>query len=249
MVLLGNKTNERGFSKKNNFSLEESEQLSQEKVVEFVAEQIKKFGCGYIVGCTLHRNKEQTSSEFAELVHHHLPVATPSLHSYSSYFFFISEESHAPFLSIQDFHSILEDDLGESVHLFKSTRLDCKTNWHSTLVHELDLFFKMLHEDEAKFYSSKRMISKHIENSIHSLLRSDYSWYIESFKHIDLTLIETIKCLIEQNLNVVECSRKMYLHRNTVMYRLNRFQELSGFDLKSTQDRLLCYHICNLLMP
>lgn len=215
----------------------------------FIAEQMKNYRHGYVLGCTLPYDSEHTTIEFCELIRHHLPVTTSSYRHHNFYVFFISDETFEPLHSIHDFHSILEDDLGETLHLFKSTRLEHKNNWSTTLTAEMDLFFKMLREEEMKFLSTKHVISKHIEHHIFSLLTNDYSWYIDSFKHIDISLIQTIKCLIEENLNIVECSRQMYLHRNTVMYRINRFQELSGFDLKNTQDRLVCYHICNILVP
>lgn len=41
--------------------------------------------------------------------------------------------------------------------------------------------------------------------------------------------------------NVSKAAAELYLHRNTLQYRLDRFLEISGLNLKSMDDLLLCY--------
>lgn len=36
--------------------------------------------------------------------------------------------------------------------------------------------------------------------------------------------------LAECNMNVTECARKLYMHRNTVVYHINRVRSLTGLD-------------------
>ena len=44
--------------------------------------------------------------------------------------------------------------------------------------------------------------------------------------------IETINKFFENNLNVSETSRKLYVHRNTLVYRLEKIKKLTGLDLR-----------------
>ncbi|POQ98987.1 hypothetical protein AU468_11395 [Alkalispirochaeta sphaeroplastigenens] len=50
----------------------------------------------------------------------------------------------------------------------------------------------------------------------------------------------TFQALLAANMNIKEAAARLDVHRNTVMHRLERFQEHSGFDpLRSPQDRRL----------
>ena len=52
---------------------------------------------------------------------------------------------------------------------------------------------------------------------------------IESLDHETLT---TIQAFFENNLNVSETSRKLFVHRNTLVYRLEKIRKLTGLDLR-----------------
>ena len=49
---------------------------------------------------------------------------------------------------------------------------------------------------------------------------------------LDEDTIETINKFFENNLNVSETSRKLYVHRNTLVYRLEKIKKLTGLDLR-----------------
>ena len=42
----------------------------------------------------------------------------------------------------------------------------------------------------------------------------------------------TINKFFENNLNVSETSRKLFVHRNTLVYRLEKIKKLTGLDLR-----------------
>lgn len=54
----------------------------------------------------------------------------------------------------------------------------------------------------------------------------------ESIDTLDEETISTINKFFENNLNVSEASRKLYVHRNTLVYRLDKIQKLTGLDLR-----------------
>lgn len=43
-------------------------------------------------------------------------------------------------------------------------------------------------------------------------------------------LLNTVKAYLQNNLNVSEASRVLYIHRNTLMYRLEKFSKMTGLD-------------------
>ena len=59
----------------------------------------------------------------------------------------------------------------------------------------------------------------------------------EVFKHgsletLDKETLQTIQIFFENNLNVSETSRQLFVHRNTLVYRLEKIKKLTGLDLR-----------------
>ncbi|NLM49777.1 MAG: PucR family transcriptional regulator [Clostridiaceae bacterium] len=54
----------------------------------------------------------------------------------------------------------------------------------------------------------------------------------ESLDSLDQETIYTIQKFFENNLNVSETSRQLYVHRNTLVYRLDKVQKQTGLDLR-----------------
>ncbi len=53
-----------------------------------------------------------------------------------------------------------------------------------------------------------------------------------SFESLDRETLNTIQVFFENNLNVSETSRKLFVHRNTLVYRLEKIRKLTGLDLR-----------------
>ena len=53
-----------------------------------------------------------------------------------------------------------------------------------------------------------------------------------SLESLDRETLMTIQCFFENNLNVSETSRKLFVHRNTLVYRLEKIRKLTGLDLR-----------------
>lgn len=52
---------------------------------------------------------------------------------------------------------------------------------------------------------------------------------------------ELVKALWETQGNISMAAKSLYVHRNTLQYRLDRFNEATGFSLKDKNDLMLCY--------
>ena len=48
----------------------------------------------------------------------------------------------------------------------------------------------------------------------------------------------TIRLFFENNLNISETARRLYLHRNTLVYRLERFEKQIGLDIRRFDDAM-----------
>jgi carbohydrate diacid regulator len=55
---------------------------------------------------------------------------------------------------------------------------------------------------------------------------------------LDDETLNTLNKFFENNLNVSETARQLYVHRNTLVYRIERIQESTGLNLRSFDDAL-----------
>lgn len=59
-----------------------------------------------------------------------------------------------------------------------------------------------------------------------------------SIESIDRETLMTIQAFFENNLNVSETSRKLFVHRNTLVYRLDKIRKLTGLDLREFEHAI-----------
>lgn len=89
-------------------------------------------------------------------------------------------------------------------------------------------------QDVAIDYLTKNTIAK---SSIMQTLKDTLS--------IDDELKLIIKTLWLKQGNITSTSKELYIHRNTLQYRLEKFNERTGFSLKDMNDLTLCYLLIN----
>ena len=61
----------------------------------------------------------------------------------------------------------------------------------------------------------------------------------ESINVLDEETLQTIYKFFENNLNVSETSRQLFVHRNTLVYRLDKIERLTGLDLRKFDDAVI----------
>jgi len=60
-------------------------------------------------------------------------------------------------------------------------------------------------------------------------------------------LLKTLSHWFENHMQSVATAKSLYIHRNTLEYRLNKICELTGLDLNRTDDRFLLYMALNVI--
>ena len=97
------------------------------------------------------------------------------------------------------------------------------------------------------FYVEKNVLAYNelgIGRLIHQLPISLCEMFIEEVFHgnaieqLDKETLATVNSFFENNLNISETARKMYLHRNTLGYRLDKITRTTGLDVKTFDDAL-----------
>lgn len=57
----------------------------------------------------------------------------------------------------------------------------------------------------------------------------------------DEELEETAMQFFESNLNITETANKLFIHRNTLIYRLNKLETITGYDIRKFNDAINYY--------
>lgn len=60
-----------------------------------------------------------------------------------------------------------------------------------------------------------------------------------SIESLDQETLFTIQKFFENSLNVSETSRKLFVHRNTLVYRLEKIKKITGLDLREFEDAIV----------
>ena len=106
---------------------------------------------------------------------------------------------------------------------------------------------KMALEVGKIFYEDKYVINYNrlgIGRLIYQLPLSLCKMYIEEiFKDIriedfDEETLNTVSKFFENSLNISETSRQLYIHRNTLVYRLDKLQKNTGLDIRTFDDAI-----------
>ena len=64
----------------------------------------------------------------------------------------------------------------------------------------------------------------------------DLKNYVKIFE--DREMMSTLRCLFDNDLNVSATARALFMHRNTLIYRLNKVRSVTGLDPCSFGDAL-----------
>lgn len=59
----------------------------------------------------------------------------------------------------------------------------------------------------------------------------------------DNEMTNIIKVFLESNLNSSVCAKKLYLHRNTLINKIDKFIKVTGYDIKKFKDAYIIYKI------
>lgn len=149
------------------------------------------------------------------------------------------------------------DDLGKTARMILDMlNTEAMMNVHvsyGTIVEELKDVSRSYKEAKMAldvgniFYSDKSVIAYNrlgIGRLIYQLPVSLCNMFIkESFKGMaiedfDEETITTIVKFFENSLNISETSRQLYIHRNTLVYRLDKIQKSTGLDLRVFDDAI-----------
>ncbi|MCR4798187.1 MAG: helix-turn-helix domain-containing protein, partial [Lachnospiraceae bacterium] len=99
------------------------------------------------------------------------------------------------------------------------------------------------------FKNGKRIHSYHdlsLEKLMYSVPGEDAREYLtDNLSSADISALDnemrsTIKALFQNQLNLADAAKDLYIHRNTLVYRLDKIEKLTGLDLRKFDDAVCC---------
>ena len=61
---------------------------------------------------------------------------------------------------------------------------------------------------------------------------------IDLLSSLDAETLNLLEAFFDNDLSLAETSRKMFIHRNTLIYRLDKFADLTGYDVRKFSDAI-----------
>ena len=82
-----------------------------------------------------------------------------------------------------------------------------------------------------------RLLAEVRENTQQEIIKKTfYSTKDVRGKKMNETLLDTLKSFFDNNLSILKTAQTIYVHRNTLLYRLRRVKEITGLDPKKFDD-------------
>lgn len=133
------------------------------------------------------------------------------------------------------------------LNMMSDTLSDLRVYVSHSITHEKDIdqhvaFMKQLINQipfSKYYYLDNQTIVKHF---IYQLSDEMKRFFLGKF-YQDNLMKETLKAYLDANLNMVNAARKLYIHRNTLIQRLDKFYHGTGFDIRIFSDALIIYHL------
>lgn|GEM_PF-3567191 len=145
----------------------------------------------------------------------------------------------------------LRDDAAMNLEIGVSK--ECKSLKHIKAAYEEAEFAqrmgRMLNQARISFYDD--YIVYHMMTNLHN-----HPSVMKLYKNIIVKLrkengnneelIDTIKCLVRNNFNITKASDELFLHRNSLYKRINKIQEIIGYDFEQSDTKFILNMVSKL---
>lgn len=91
------------------------------------------------------------------------------------------------------------------------------------------------------YVSSEMNFEKIIYNVNDSYYKELKDEYDRLFKNINKELILTLEEVLKSNLSLTKASKNLYIHRNTLMYRIEKIHKETGLDIRNFKNATYLY--------
>ena len=182
-------------------------------------------------------------------------IAAPISEDVCVFVKFISSESDSDFQSPSEYAEVFSRSLYEETGIEVKVGVGCTMRGFNECVQsyvqaESSLKIGAIVGYKASVYSYKEFaLYKMLEDMPSATLTSYYNILVDGeaksiFANPDM--LSTAEEFLDNNLNLSETARKLYMHRNTLTYRLDRIPRATGLNSRNFSDAAT-FRLCSLL--
>ncbi|MED4206038.1 PucR family transcriptional regulator [Neobacillus mesonae] len=139
----------------------------------------------------------------------------------------------------------LETDLYAKISFYIGKPYTLSGRLPSLFRKESEFFaFGMAQLTETTIFTYERIFPAYIAYHLPEELIQKINTEILELFQSDTELFSTIKIFLENNLNASLTAKKLYIHRNTLQYRIDKFTEKTGINLKDFYGAFTVFLAC-----
>lgn len=105
-------------------------------------------------------------------------------------------------------------------------------------VYKLQLAIKYNVSEE--IFDEKKLILEGVVEAIPEEIKNEiFGGFYSNISQLDNEMIRTIDVFFKCGLNLSDSARELYIHRNTLIYRLEKIQKVTGYDIRNFNNAML----------
>ncbi|MBB6630064.1 helix-turn-helix domain-containing protein [Clostridium algidicarnis] len=90
---------------------------------------------------------------------------------------------------------------------------------------------------KGEIYDFSNMDFEKVVYNISDSLKHEFiKRFKDKFESFDSEMLNTVEEFIKSDLNISDAAKKLYIHRNTLIYRLDKIYKDTGYDIRSFKD-------------
>lgn len=139
---------------------------------------------------------------------------------------------------------VKNDGFSKLINCIQPLKNDLKLEYLSIVVVPCfnEVFVNLLDVKETKVYYLFDLLVEKAQSG-----KLDVMSLKSIFNNVPDNILQTIKQYINFNQSIICTSEAMFTHRNTINYRLNKFIQLTGINIRETNSAMAIYLLLKLL--
>lgn len=107
-------------------------------------------------------------------------------------------------------------------------------------INKKNIVLGMKYDLSQKIYNEKNLLFESIIDSVEDTVKEKiFDKFSDGFSKLDSEMIKTIEEFFKCGLNISDASKKLYVHRNTLIYRLDKIEKLTGYDIRTFNEAVI----------
>ncbi len=132
-----------------------------------------------------------------------------------------------------------ELSIDEQFNIFESRNFENEIEMENNIVYFKELFLNNIFSVSNPYFNEMRLL----ENKYNNNFAEETKKIIFGKYYNNHEFLNSIKVFLECNMNTTKASELLYLHRNTLLNRLDKFSLYTGYDIRNFKEACFLYQM------